>query len=165
MGKDLLPIIKRYPKKRGRQRFSYHSFLYNLVTCHLMVRKLKSNRARSVGFEQNQLSGDNFNHIQGARSDAYLEIRERQATQKMVKIVPPGGKFENGRFLRCSSLTCLKTRPRCRASKSSHFRTSQADLCSNPTLLYLLVGLSAIVEVAVHKKNCRTCTGPSGAVM
>ena len=28
-----------------------------------------------------------------------------------------------------------------------------------------VVGLSAIVEVAVHKKNCRTCTGSSGAVM
>ena len=33
------------------------------------------------------------------------------------------------------------------------------------TVVYVLVGLSAIVEVAVHKKNCRTCTGPSGAVM
>ena len=63
-----------------------------------MVRKLKSNRARSVGFEQNQLSGDNFNHIQGARSDAYLEIRERQATQKMVKIVPPGGSSKMADF-------------------------------------------------------------------
>ena len=36
----------------------------------------------------NQFSGDNFDHLQGARSDAYQVIRERQATQKMVQNCP-----------------------------------------------------------------------------
>jgi hypothetical protein len=35
------------------------------------------------------LSGANFAHIQGVRSNAYLEVRERQTTQKMGKIDPP----------------------------------------------------------------------------
>jgi len=35
------------------------------------------------------LSGANFAHIQGVRSDAYLEVRERRTTQKMAKIDPP----------------------------------------------------------------------------
>jgi uncharacterized membrane protein YuzA (DUF378 family) len=28
-------------------------------------------------------------------------------------------------------------------------------------IIYLLVGLSAIIEVIQHKKNCRMCTTPS----
>ena len=30
------------------------------------------------------------------------------------------------------------------------------------TVVYILVGLSAVVEIATHKKNCRTCAaGPA----
>ena len=31
-------------------------------------------------------------------------------------------------------------------------------------VIYILVGLSAIVEIATHKKNCRNC-GASGSMM
>ncbi len=33
------------------------------------------------------------------------------------------------------------------------------------TVVYLLVGLSAIVEVAVHKQNCKACVSPAAAPM
>ena len=33
------------------------------------------------------------------------------------------------------------------------------------TVLYVLVGLSAIVEVATHKKNCKACVSPGAVPM
>ena len=41
-------------------------------------------RVRGVGFVQNQLSGQISGKIQGARSDAYCTVRERQATKKIA---------------------------------------------------------------------------------
>jgi uncharacterized membrane protein YuzA (DUF378 family) len=32
-------------------------------------------------------------------------------------------------------------------------------------LVYLLVGLSAIYEAAIHMKNCKNCSAPSAGVM
>lgn len=33
------------------------------------------------------------------------------------------------------------------------------------TIVYVLVGLSAIVEVATHKQNCKACASPSAIPM
>ncbi len=32
-------------------------------------------------------------------------------------------------------------------------------------IIYILVGLAAIWEVAMHKKNCATCAGPGKSAM
>lgn len=33
------------------------------------------------------------------------------------------------------------------------------------TVIYLLVGLSAVVEIATHKQNCKACVSPGAAPM
>ncbi len=32
-------------------------------------------------------------------------------------------------------------------------------------IIYILVGLSAIEEVVMHKKNCKVCSAPAGSAM
>lgn len=32
-------------------------------------------------------------------------------------------------------------------------------------IIYVLVGLSAVYEIATHKKNCKCCDGKSGGAM